>query len=61
MLDNRRERHGKRLGKLADRGWTSGQSLHHDSPGRIRQCMEQEIERGALVSHALMYARLTVA
>ena len=45
MLNHRRERHGERPGELADRRRSAAQALQHDPAGRVRQRVEQQIER----------------
>jgi hypothetical protein len=44
VLDDRRQCHRERLGKLADRGRSTAQPLHHDPPGRVGQRLEDAIE-----------------
>jgi len=45
VLQHARERHGERLGQRADRSGPAAQPLYHEPPGRVRQGLEQEIER----------------
>ena len=64
MLDDGRQRHGKRLRELADRGRAECQTIDHRAARRIRERVEREVKRGnlLLVKHSLNYyhiARLT--
>jgi hypothetical protein len=55
VLDHGRERHSEWAGEFADRSRSPTQPLHHYPSGRVRQRLEHEIERGALVKHLLKY------
>src|SRR5580704_8599504 len=55
MLQDRRQRHGQRLGQLADGGGATAEPLHDGPPGRVRQGMKHTVERGTIVSHRTNY------
>src|ERR1700729_2664220 len=56
MLDDGRQRHGKRLRELADRGRAECQTIDHRAARRIRERVEREVERDSLlVKHSLKY------
>jgi hypothetical protein len=57
MLHDRRQRHGERLRKLADRSRSAGQPLDHHPSAGVGKRLEHEIERGRLVKHMLKYHR----
>jgi len=55
VLDDRGERHLERPSELADRGRSADEALDHDTPRRVGERLEGEIERRRLVKHLLKY------
>src|SRR5579859_180183 len=55
VLHHRRQRHGQGPRQLADRGRPAAQALHHAAAGRVRERLEDAVERGVLVNHLLKY------
>ena len=55
MLDDRRQRHGERLRKLAHRGRPAAKSLDHGPPARIGERLKHRIEGVLMLKHILKY------
>jgi hypothetical protein len=56
VLADRRERHGKGPGELADGGVSGGKTREHRPAGRVRECAEDGIERRLMVNHMVYYS-----
>jgi hypothetical protein len=61
MLDDGRERHVQRLGKLAYRCRPFGQPIHHQPPTGIGESVEHQIDLAGLVEHGLSQESEAVA
>jgi len=57
VLDESRQRHPERFGKLADRTFPALEARQHRAPGRVGQRRESDVQPGVLILNHLVHYR----